>query len=253
MIGGCAAAPPRSIIMPHVRAHLSADAPLTADLWAGATFTEPFGRPLADDRAAPLPPGDWSTRAKFTWDAEHLYVMIESIGPRPTSPFTQHDELLHEADVAEVFLDPVGDRRHIFEFQVSPSNVTCDYHHTWDEPATYPADRIDFPFSKAHHRFDRDWNLQDWRTTSTVTDRPDGDTTWTVMMAIPLRPLLAMAGRDAPLAAGQSVYVNALRYARPLRDDGKRVLEQYNLVPVRTGCPHHSPMAVVRLIAAKAE
>lgn len=252
MIGGCAADRPATLVMPHVSGAPAGDVPLDESLWAEASFTAPLARPLALDGAKPKGPGDCVVRAKFAWDADHLYVLIESVGPRPSSPFTQQDDLLHEADVAEIFLDPTGRRLNIFEIQVSPENVTNDYHHIWDKPATYPADRIDFPFSKAHQTVDHDWDAAGLRTRSVLVDRPDGRTMWTVMMAIPLRHLFALAGREgARLKPGDALYVNLMRYARPPLPDGKRALEQYNLVPVRTGCPHHSPMAVVKLIAVK--
>ncbi|HAU36838.1 MAG TPA: hypothetical protein DCX07_03885 [Phycisphaerales bacterium] len=225
-------------------------APLTAGLWEQAEFTAPLTGPIVDGVSPPSETGPWTTRAKFAWDPGHLYMLVESVGPRPSSPFTRHDELLHQADAIELFLDVTGNRRRIVEVQVNPGNVTADYLHVWDRKPTYPAHRIDADFYRAHHRADLAWDVRGLRTRSVLAPAGDGLTRWTVLMAVPLSEILAADGLTTPLRPGQTLYVNVMRYAYT-GEDNRRTLRHYNLVPVRQGCPHQSPMATMELTAVE--
>lgn len=222
---------------------------LTPALWERATFTNVFAGPLT--WAGDPGPGDdrWRTRAKFAWAPDALYVLIESVGPAPASPFARHDDLLHQADAVEVFLDVAGDRRNIVEVQVSPKDVTADYYHRWSEAPSYPADRLDDDFYRAHHRADAGWDLKGLRVKSLVAPAADGQTRWTAMLVLPLAEPLTRVGLPAELHAGQTLRINVLRYAYE-EQRGTRVLRHYSLVPVRHGRPHQSPMATVPLVAA---
>ena len=217
------------------------------------SFTPPLKDALPNPQEPDLLtfPDLWRSRAKFAWDSSHLLVLIESIGPAPKSDFTKHEDLLHQADVLELFLDADGRGRRILELQVSPRNVTAAYVHHWNQPATYPADRIDISFYRSNHHADRGWaGLPHLQTSSTVEALRDGQTRWTVMMAVPMAEPLAAAGMPTTLREGQKLYVNVLRYA--YRDNGgRRAFRQYNLVPVRHGCPHQTPMAVMELITGR--
>jgi len=220
-------------------------------LWEHADFTPPLTGPIVEGGSQPsAEPGPWTTRAKFAWDPNHLYVLVESVGPRPASPFTRHDELLHQADAIELFLDVTGNRRRIVEVQVSPDNITADYLHVWDKKPTYPAHRIDADFYRAHHRADLAWDVRGLRTRSELAPAGDGLTRWTVLMAVPLSEILSADGLTPPLRPGQTLYVNVMRYAYTGEGD-RRTLRHYNLIPVRQGCPHQSPMATLQLTATE--
>jgi hypothetical protein len=232
--------------MPRAVGGHEASPSLSPALWRRATFTAPFVGPIGDGEPAPPKDGPWTTRAKFAWTPDHLYVLIESVGLRPASPFTRHDELLHQADVVELFLDVTGERRRIVEIQVSPNNVTTDYLHVWNARPDYQTDRIDVDFYRENHHVDLAWNLQGVRTLSGVEPAGNGQTRWTTMMAIPLAGLLVEEGLPPALRPGQNLYVNVLRYAYSGEGDA-RMFRQYNLIPVRHGCPHQTPMAVAEL------
>lgn len=215
--------------------------------WQRAAFGPTLAGPLAR-RGAQATAADerWETRARFLWTFHHLLVQVESIGPAPDSPFEQQDDLLHQADVIELFLDVTGRQQRVIEIQVNPQNVTTDYLHYWSLRPTYTADAIDEDFYRQHHRADLAWDLQGLVTRSTVQPIDDGDTRWTVEMAVPVGEALANEGHPAELHAGQTLYVNVMRYARPV-EGGQRALHQYNLAPVQGGRPHQSPMGVAPL------
>ena len=233
--------------MPRIQ---GAKAVLPPELWRNAAFTGALVGPLAEPGKARVEASAcWTTRAKLAWDPQHLYVLIESIGPAPRSPFTKHDELLHQADAVEIFLDVEGEHRQIVEIQVSPNGTTADYYHVWSEAPSYPADKLDDDFYHAHHRADLNWNLEGLRVQSSVEAAAENRTRWTVMMALPLAEPLRLAGLAPELRKGQKIRANILRYAYK-DENGQHVLNHYNLVPVRGGRPHQSPMATAALVAA---
>ena len=247
LLAGCVAEGPR-LTMPRA----TETGELTEALWADSSFTAPLTGPLGEPGAKPSPAkddaGPWVTRAKFAWDPGHLYVLLESVGPEPHSPFGERDDLLHQADTLEVFLAVADDHRRIVEVQVNPQNVTADYLHIWRQAPTYPADRLDDDFYRANHSADIHWDVPGLRTRSVLTRLADGRTRWTAMIAIPLADILAADGLPPALRPGQTIYVNLMRYAHLDRQPGG-AWRQYNLVPVRQGRPHQSPMAMAPLQA----
>lgn len=220
--------------------------------WASAAFSETLTGPIPETNATiPDVRGLTDTRAKFLWDDRHLHVLIESIGGRPQSDFQRQDDLLHQADVVEVFLSSTPDRREIIELQVSPNNVTADYLHVWRQAPTYPPENIDIEFYKANHKADIAWDLNGLRTMTRIDPLPDGRARWTTTIAIPLDEAAVRVGLPATLHAGQAVWLNVMRYAYYSDDAGKRTFRQYNLVPVRFGRPHQSPNGMMELVLRK--
>lgn len=66
------------------------------------------------------------TRVRACWTDEILYMRFECEDDNIVSPYTERDDPLYEADVVECFLDPIGDGRAYYEFNVSPHNVVFD-------------------------------------------------------------------------------------------------------------------------------
>jgi hypothetical protein len=224
---GCNRANPPDLLEP------SSDAPA----WRSIPFTADFSGPIDDQ---PDPTLSSKTRAKFALYANHLYVLIESIGPQPSTNFQHNGDSLYLADVVEVYLDPAGDGRTIMELEVSPTNLTSLFLHHWDQIPTYPASDIDVDFFLAHQHCDYPWELPGLKTRTAIKPAPDGQTCWTTTFAIPLAS--SSAGPHQPLK------VNVLRYLW-FEQNGQREFNQYNLVPVLKGRPHQSPMAMIEVAA----
>jgi hypothetical protein len=185
----------------------------------------------------------------LAWDAQHLFVLVDSQGPSPVIGLDNKDRPLHEADVCEVFLDVGGKGQDIVEVQVGPTGRTATYYHHWDTPPAYPADRLDDSFYRAHHHVDQTWRLEGLQARSSVRTAGADQTRWLAAFIIPLAPALQRAEMKPVLHAGQTLRVNILRYAYG-RQDGKPVFRQYNLVPTKHGCPHQSPMAMMPFTTA---
>ena len=102
---------PQSLIRPAMTA--AADDPA----WATAVVIPALGPSVKRDRT--VAPVLQATKVKLLWDAEWLYVRFEAVDDDVYVPHAEHDADLYLGDVAEVFLDVVGDARQYFELQVT--------------------------------------------------------------------------------------------------------------------------------------
>jgi Domain of unknown function (DUF1083). len=68
----------------------------------------------------------WGTEVRIGWEERALLVLFLCQDPNPWATLTGRDQPLWEEEVAEVFLDPFGDRTCYFEFEVNPLNAVVD-------------------------------------------------------------------------------------------------------------------------------
>ena len=99
-----------------------------------------FGPVAADPQAAPWPgvtatalletasggKPQQATWIKTAWDAAELRVLFWIKDTCVWATMTERDAPLHQEEVVEVFLDPVGDLERYFEFEVNPCNAVLD-------------------------------------------------------------------------------------------------------------------------------
>lgn len=89
-------------------------------VWDLAQVTSEFV--FSDARAnAPLP-----CRARVVWTDDAVYFAFIVVDHDIIAPHTTRDEPLYTRDVVEVFIDPNGDRKDYFEFEVSPRGTVFD-------------------------------------------------------------------------------------------------------------------------------
>lgn len=131
-----------------------------------------------------------ATAVKAAWDGTELRVLFEMIDSRVWATQTQRDGPLWEEEVAEVFLDPMGDRESYFEFEVNPLNTVLD---------------LVLRKNRSGYAKDFAWRCEGLRT---AVARFAGG--WCAEFAIPVRSLLA----DPP-RAGAVWRVNFCRIDRP--------------------------------------
>ena len=147
------------------------DGKLDDAAWANATKSRAFV--LSDGSAeAPL-----ECTAMITWDDEALYVAWDAVDYDIISPHQKRDEPLYTKDVVEIFLDPLGDGKNYYEFEVSPRGVLFD--------ALFPSYRQDLPRSQR-------WNAPGLVAATEVYGFPDDgkpDTRWTAELKIPWRAI----------------------------------------------------------------
>lgn len=152
-------------------------APITIDgrldeaVWAAAARTNPLVNTGSGGAAGPT---DAHASARLLWDDQNLYVAFEVSDENLVDPSTARDNHLWEHDAVEVMIDPNGDGRNYFEFQVSPKNQHFD--------TRYDAARDPQPVG--HDDFNP--NIHSAVVTNgTIDNREDNDTGYTVELAIP--------------------------------------------------------------------
>jgi hypothetical protein len=186
------------------------------------------------------------TTLRIAWRPEALYLGFDCTDPALiATPDRAHDGTLYDEDVAEVFIDAVGDGRAYWEIQASPFARTTDGLHLLAGEPRYGADgRFLTDFYRREHFWSTGFELDGLRVAA--TRRADG---WSVELAVPAAPVLRRTGTSA-FAAGTVIRLNALRYdwSAP-RTAADRPLHQVSWSAFVTGCPHQSPdrMGFLRL------
>ncbi|MFH1905047.1 MAG: carbohydrate-binding family 9-like protein [bacterium] len=136
------------------------------------THTEPQRHP------APFSP----TTARLLWDKEYLYFAMEAEDKDIWGTITEHDSVLCNEDVLEIFLKPRENKYSYYEFEISPKNVT------WD--LFYPSRGVSAggPFQKRWSKYES--NLKSaTKVYGTLNKWKDKDEKWTLEVAIPFSSL----------------------------------------------------------------
>jgi hypothetical protein len=131
-----------------------------------------------------------ATAVKVAWDAAELRVLFEMTDSHIVGTQTKRDGPLWEEEVAEVFLDPVGDLESYYEFEVNPLNTVLD---------------LVARKSRSGYVKDFGWQCEGWRT---ATSRQAAG--WYVEMAFPFRGVTA-----EPPQPGARWRINFYRIDRP--------------------------------------
>lgn len=211
--------------------------------WTTAVVIPALGSAINHERtvAQVLP----STSVRLLWDADFLYVRFAATDSEIHVPFKEHDADLYRGDVAEVFLDVVGDARQYFELQITPTNATLDQNIllTAGEPRSDKDLRLLEEIFWRHLWFDRSYTMPGLRSAASIQT-----TGWIAEFAIPAAAAQHRLGQKQ-WVAGQRVRANLLRYEWQLEQgekapEGKRALIALNWAPVMEGCPHLSPQAM---------
>lgn len=123
-------------------------------------------------------PAEQKSEVRLMWDDEHLYVAMKAEDSWLSSEYKEHDDELWKADAFEIFIDPMGDKRHYYEMQVNPAGVVFD------------------SYLPSHRK-----NTNDWTSNLKVKTVLDGtlndeleDKGWSAEIAIPLASLKAGGG-----------------------------------------------------------
>ncbi|WFB35355.1 carbohydrate-binding family 9-like protein [Kiritimatiellota bacterium B12222] len=183
------------------------------------------------------------------WDADYLYFFFRCWDEN--IDFNQklvRDDNLYKFDVCEVFIDPVGDARQWFEIQVSPLGQILDLSYTLlSAPEYEKGQRLTQQIVENDLQGDRGWTAEGIQVATGRLLQTGMPVAWTVEMAIPAETLLKAQGMLA--FDEMSFRVNLVRYDWVQDALGNRVRNQFNWVPVLSGCPHISParMGVVTL------
>jgi len=164
--------------------------------WSKAAWTEWF----VDIRGSALPAPRLRTHAKMLWDDQYLYIAAELEEPDVWATLTEHDAVIFRDNDFEVFLNPSGDGRDYFEFEINALNTGWDLF-------------LPKPYQEGG-RADNSWEIPGLRTAvhvdGTLNDPRDRDRGWTVEMAFPWAAFASRAPVKRP-APGEEWRVNFSR------------------------------------------
>jgi len=185
---------------------ITLDGNLTEAAWATAVRTGPLVNTMTGEAA-----GDTEARAtaRLLWDDTNLYVGFEVTDQNVVDPSTNRDDHLWDNDAVEVMLDPNGDGRNYFEFQVSPRNRLFDTRYdTARQPA--PFGHLDFnPGVRS--------GVQ---VRGTIDNPDDNDNGYTAEIAIPWADVNQGLAHMPPVA-GDSLRLNLFVMDKP-KSGGQR-------------------------------
>ncbi|WP_299337088.1 carbohydrate-binding family 9-like protein [uncultured Psychroserpens sp.] len=147
--------------------------------WEFAEFSDKF----IDIEGIKTPKFD--TQVKMLWDDTNLYVYAELNEPHIWGTLTQRDAVIFYNNDFEVFLDPAGQGIGYGEIEINALNTVWDLY-------------LNKPY-RIGGKANFEWNLNQLKTAvnihGTLNNPVDKDSIWTVEMAIPLKPLIALKNR----------------------------------------------------------
>jgi hypothetical protein len=185
---------------------LEIDGRLDEPQWQAAVFTELFIH-HQDGTETIL-----STRAKFLWDDQYLYVGFDCEDPDVWATLENRDDHLWNGEVVEILCDPDGNGLNYFEVQVNPLETILDL-------------TLDKAYSEGGQA-DLDWDLDSIKAgvwiEGTLNDSSDVDVQWQCEVALPFDELVIMAPTlNFPPLEGDEWRILVTRY------DYKRKGEDY--------------------------
>ena len=144
----------------------------------------------------------YKTRAKILWDQENLYVYAEMEEPHIWGDITERDAIIYLNNDFEVFIDPSGRGEVYGEIEMNALNTV------WDLLLNKPY--RSGGFANFH------WNLDGMETevkiNGTINDPSDTDKSWSVEMAIPMKPLIELKNdKRQPIKEGDQWRMNFSR------------------------------------------
>lgn len=164
--------------------------------WRNADWTGDF----VDIQGAGHTTPRYRTRAKMLWDDRYLYIAAELEEPHVWATLTEHDSVIFHDNDFEVFLDPSGDGRNYFEFEMNALNTGWDLF-------------LDKPYREGGHA-DNSWAIPGLRTAvhvdGTLNDPRDRDRGWSLEIAFPWTAFASRAPVQRP-AAGDRWRINFSR------------------------------------------
>lgn len=191
------AAPPLNYVCYRASGKLRIDGRLNEAAWRAAPWTAAFVDIEGDAKPRPR----FLTRAKMLWDEQYFYIAAEMEEPHVWATLTKRDSVIFHDNDFEVFIDPDGDTREYYEFEINALNTG------WDLflPRKY----------KEGGKADNSWDIVGLRTAvhvaGTLNDPSDQDKGWSVELALPWKALAAYAHQPTPPRDGDRWRVNFSR------------------------------------------
>ncbi|MCP4783763.1 MAG: DUF4440 domain-containing protein [Fuerstiella sp.] len=188
---------PRGYVCYRARHSVVVDGKLDDNAWQSALWTDDFVDIEGDLKPRPR----FRTRAKMLWDDDYFYIAALLEEPHVWGTLTKHDSVIFHDNDFEVFIDPDGDNREYYEFEMNALNTG------WDLFLPRPY--------KNGGKADNGWEIPGLKTAvhvdGTLNDSTDRDRNWSVEIAIPWNSLRKFAHQAIPPRDGDHWRVNFSR------------------------------------------
>jgi hypothetical protein len=198
--------PPKRYTAHRAPSAVRIDGRLDDAAWQRAPWTSDFVDIQGATHALPR----FRTRAKMLWDDEYLYVGAELEEPHVWATLTAHDSVIFHDNDFEVFLNPSGDGRNYFEFEINALNTGWDLF-------------LPKPYREGG-KADNSWEIPGLRTAvaiqGTLNDPSDRDRGWTVEIAFPWTAFASRAPVRRP-ATGETWRINFSRVEWQIEEGSK--------------------------------
>jgi hypothetical protein len=225
--------------VPHVIVPRSSQAPaVTADpadpAWTGIPGI-PLG-PVEDAASGTVLP---QTTIQLQWQPQALHVRFTNRDDEIFAPQHGRDAPLFQADAVEAFIDPVGDGRAVYEFQVSPHADVFDQLILATAPEMrWLANGIwDIPACET-------WFMLEWNCAGVHQAARQVPSGWIADLAIPAE-VLRRSDRTA-FAPGE-LRAHLVRVDYKLTAAGSRLFTSASLAPYPNGNPHRTASRMAKL------
>ena len=161
----------KSYRCPYSEKAVAVDGRIDEPAWRQAPWTESF----VDIQGSARPRPRFRTRVKMLWDDKNFYIGADLEEPHVWGTLREHDSVIFRDNDFEVFIDPDGDTRNYFEFEINALNTGWDLF-------------LNRPYRKGG-RADNGWEIPGLGTAVSVQGKrndPAGrDRGWTVELAFP--------------------------------------------------------------------
>ena len=185
------------------------DGNLDDEAWQRAQWTRDF----QDIEGTLKPTPRFRTRAKMTWDDRYLYIGAEIQEPHVWATLTKRDTVIFFDNDFEIFVDPNGDNREYYEFEMNALNTV------WDLLLPWPYRDLGNPLDA--------WDIRGLKTGvaihGTLNNFADHDTSWTVEIAMPWMSLGEFAHQPIPPNDGDQWRINFSRVEWKVDDHGRKL------------------------------
>jgi hypothetical protein len=190
------------------------------------------------------------TQVRVLWNGEFLYVRFRCIDSTIYAPHGIATNVLHsDGDVAEIFLDPVGDQRQFFELQSNPVGGWVDgVHVLTTQPSSDSEGVLSANVLRGDVWFFQGWEIKGLRIVAApFTD--GNEKGWIADFALPAKPILQRLGlaKYHPM----TMRINFIRYDSNGPPPNAAPTVDMAWSPVMWGRPHRSPakMGTIVLVA----
>jgi hypothetical protein len=179
-----------------VSSPLEIDGKLDDAAWQKAPWTDDFVNIVDKPELKPK----LQTRVKMLYDDKYLYIAAYLQEPHVSANFKKRDDLLFKENDFEAFIDPDGDGREYYEFEINAFNTFMDLFMT--KPYRDKG--------KALINYDAKGVRSAIRVLGTLNNPADKDEGWTVEIAIPFSDMTFL-GHPLQPKAGDTWRINFLR------------------------------------------